>query len=238
MQTNNQRFPLPPAQFTFAGFTWPRTVAVLPKGTLRERLAKAKEPRNTGPYYHAPDPLLNRDKAIRRGFYLGDHGMPGLRWEWCDEVDPVTIHHTGWFINEHGGGDKIRGIVFRLPKGRGFLPGWAMGWHMAGGLEYDMHPHLETIAAAADLYAEEVADEQRGYEMENQDEEEPVDHSDPYQTISEMRETIETLRMDLRQAQSEHDSTRRLCSQFEDQVGSLQIANGRLRDEIARLRRR
>lgn len=70
--------------FNFAGFQWPRYLATLPAGSLRKRAESRKPGRAMcGDYYHAPTP----DGAKGRGFYLDSDGMPGLRWQWCDEVE-------------------------------------------------------------------------------------------------------------------------------------------------------
>lgn len=236
-KTKNQAFPIRAVEFTFAGFNWPRHVANLPKGTLQERLARQiklrAEGHCVGPYYHAPKPILDGKMPIHRGFYFNDQGMPGLRWKWADEVDPDTIHHTGWFVDEDGTGDKIRGVVFTLPKSRGFMCGWSMGRNMAAGVEYDVIEHKETAAAAADIFAESVAEEQRGYETEF-DEDGPPYPADtgpsPEQVIEELREAIHILEED-------RDRASKLCSQFEDAMGDLQIQNGKLQDANRELRR-
>lgn len=161
MQTQTSRFPLPAAEFTFAGFAWPRFVANLPAGKLAARLEKAKN-RCTGAYYHAPKPVAGAHPG--KGFYLGDHGAPGLRWAWCDEVEGVRIDHTGWFTDDYGTGEKIRGVVFRLPHGRGFLAGWSMGEGMASAVDGYVWEDEQAAARAADDMAESAAEDQREYE--------------------------------------------------------------------------
>src|ERR1044072_4047766 len=104
--------------YEFAGFSWPRYVGMLPRGSLAKRKAEMRN-RVTGPYYHSPVP-----NAKGGFFYLDSDFMPGLRWEWCDKLS-ARIHHTGWYSDEHGDGDKIRGLVMRLPKGRGCLAAWS-----------------------------------------------------------------------------------------------------------------
>lgn len=168
MQTMHQRFNLANSgitAFTFAGFQWPRFVAVLPKGSTAKRLERYKNP-VAGPYYHAPKPV---GRNHGQGFYLDDQGTPGLRWQWCDEVPEVSIRHTGWFADEFQD-SKIRGVVFTLPKGRGFLAGWSMGEGMASGVECEVYETAREAAYAADSIAENVAERQREFE-ENQDEE-------------------------------------------------------------------
>lgn len=161
MQTITSRFPLAncglPA-FEFAGFNWPRYVATLPRGTMAKRLERAKNPA-TGPYYHAPKPEA---AGTGRGFYLDSDGMPGLRWQWCDEVSGASIRHTGWFADECE--TTIRGIVARLPKGRGFLAGWSMGESMASALEAEIYSDETEAARMADSLAESVAEREREYQ--------------------------------------------------------------------------
>lgn len=170
MQTMNSRHSLDNcgiAAFDFAGFHWPRYVSVLPEGSQAERLERYKNC-FTGNYYHAPKPVnLQADKG--QSFYLGEHGksgfgQPGLRWEWCDEVTDVRINHTGWFTDEFATGDKIRGIVFMLPYGRGFLAGWSMGEGMASAVDCVIYATASKAAYAADSLAENAAEEQREFE--------------------------------------------------------------------------
>lgn len=144
--------------FTFAGFSFPRTVATLPKGKPASRLAAAKT-RCTGPYYAAPVP--NAGGAF---FYLDSDFMPGLRWEWADEIEGARINHKGWFSDPYGDGETIRGIVFRLPKGRGFLAGWSMGEGMASEAESKIYADEIAAARAADSEAESVAEREREYQ--------------------------------------------------------------------------
>lgn len=167
MKTNAQQFPLPPVEFTFAGFTWPRYVATLPRGNMRKR-ATARKSRCCGPYYHSPEPL-NRGQDNGRGFYLESHGMPGLRWEWCDEVRDARIRHTGWFADEYQD-TKVRGLIMRLPHGRGFLAGYSMGENMSSAVDLDIYETETEAARAADSLAESVAEREREYQ-EQQDRE-------------------------------------------------------------------
>jgi hypothetical protein len=91
--------------------------------------------------------------------------MPGLRWDWCDEVEDSPIAHTGWFSDEDGAGDKIRGLVMRLPQGRGFIAGWSMGKRMASEVETDsVYDTAREAALAADGIAERVAEKERDYQ--------------------------------------------------------------------------
>jgi len=145
--------------FEFAGFTFPKQVAMLPRGTWKQRLEHKRNP-TVGPYFTSPSP-----NPQGTSFYLDSDFMPELRWEWCDEVAGVRIDHTGWFTNQFQD-DKIRGLVMRLPHGRGFLAGWSMGKSMASEVEYHIYDEQLDAAYAADSLAEHVAERQREFEEE------------------------------------------------------------------------
>jgi hypothetical protein len=147
-------------EFEFAGFSFPKYVWTLPRGSMAKRLASAKNP-STGGYYHAPTP----NKNIGQGFYLDSDGMMGLRWQWCDDVCKA-IDHTGWYSDEHSDSEKIRGLVMRLPRSRGFLPGWSMGEGMASEVDSTIYDTEEDAARAADSMAERAAERQRDFEAE------------------------------------------------------------------------
>lgn len=147
--------------FSFAGFTWPRYVATLPRGSLADRFKNRHSRGLTGDYYHSPAP----NAAKGRGFYLNSDGMPDLRWQWADECEGACIRHTGWFCHEDGYGETIRGIVMRLPKGRGFLAGWSMGEGMSSTIDYfPIFDNAADAAACADSMAENAADNEREYQ--------------------------------------------------------------------------
>lgn len=154
---------------TFAGFNYPKFLADLPPAPLAKRLAIFKEnkrkPSLNGYRQNDPAPLEKQDERGRM-FYLNSDLAPGLRFEYADKVDGSRINHTGWFTNEFDDGDTIRGIVFRLPRNRGFLAGWTMGDSMASELEYRIFDDQVRAARAADSLAEDLAEDmrQRDYE--------------------------------------------------------------------------
>ena len=150
--------------FAFAGFNFPKYLWTLPRGSFADRI-KRRKPVVCGDYYHAPKP---QGRYSGMGFYLESDGMPGLRWQWADEVDS-SIHHTGWFCDDFGD-SKIRGIVMTLPHRRGFIAGWSMGENMASGIEYMVYEDAETAAQVADSIAENMAEKERKH-LENEDEE-------------------------------------------------------------------
>ena len=44
-------------EFNHAGFSFPKYLWTLPKGSLKDRLVKARKPQVCGPYYTSPKPL-------------------------------------------------------------------------------------------------------------------------------------------------------------------------------------
>lgn len=166
MKPHTTRVTRPAPEFSFAGFAFPKWSWTLPTGSKQKRLAHYKNP-VTGPYSTSPKP--NDCKGT--SFYLDSDFMPNLRWQWCDDVCK-SIRHTGWFPTEYGDGDKIRGIVMRLPQGRGFLAGWSMGEGMASYVESSMYESEQDAARAADSLAEDVAEKEREYRERAQAEEE------------------------------------------------------------------
>ena len=145
--------------FNFAGFHWPRYLAHMACGpvALRKKWAGRKV---CGEYYHAPRP----EKAgTGRGFYLDSDGQPFTRWQWADEVDGVRINHTGWWTDEYGDSETIRGIVVSLPHGR-FLAGWSMGEGMASTVDGYIYDSASDAAYAADSMAESAAEDEREYQ--------------------------------------------------------------------------
>jgi hypothetical protein len=159
---------------TFAGFEFPRQVPEFFKSQYNKRtLASGREVKARMRFVYSTNPTVG---ANEMGFYLGSDFAPGLRWDWCDEVDGVRIDHTGWFCDEFED-NKIRGVVFRLPHGRGFLAGWSMGESMASGVDYAIHDDVRDAAYAADGIAEHRADCEREYQASQQDEEETDDEA-------------------------------------------------------------
>lgn len=160
MKTLTSIFPLQPAESYFASFVWPRYLADLPRGSKAKRLERYKNP-ICGPYMHAPKPE-NAGKGT--GFYHESSCSPfRLRWSYCDEVSGARIHHTGWFADSYQD-TKIRGLVFRLPKSRGFLAGWTMGERMASSMDCDIYETELEAARAADSMAENAAEREREYQ--------------------------------------------------------------------------
>lgn len=162
----NARTKPEPVKFTFAGLNFPHTLAMLPVGTVAQRRERY---RYTGGYRTDGRPVTAATES--RMFYHDSEFMPGMRWTWADEVDGTgrAIDHRGWWMDEDGYGDKARGLVFRLPKGRGFLAGWSMGDGMLGEVHTDTVYGDEVSAAfAADSIAESVAEMNR---ESNEDEE-------------------------------------------------------------------
>lgn len=156
-----------PREFTFAGFAFPKYTWTLPRGTMRKRIMRARSPM-CGDYCSAPRPIAGGTHP-GASFYLNSDFAPGLRWQWADQVSGARIGHRGWYADDDQDA-TIRGIVLRLPKGRGFLAGWSMGEGMASATEGMI---FEDECDAA-LYAEEcarvAAESEREYQAEQLEE--------------------------------------------------------------------
>lgn len=227
MQTQTSRFPLPPVQYTFAGFTFPRRVAQLPKGTIGQRLEKARNP-VTGPLYTFGN-LDMTGEPKGWGGYLTATECAGMRWAWCDEVEGVgrSIDHKGWFTDDEGTGDTIRGIVVRLPRSRGFLAGWSMGEGMATSLDLDIYETERDAAITANSIAENAAEAEREYQekvrAEEEEEEEDTDDGEDCATTAKL-------------LQDECNALRGELASRVEQTNSLMATIQELRGELATLK--
>lgn len=146
--------------FTFAGFQFPRYLATLPCGSLHQRV-EARRPGRAmcSDYYSAPTPN-NREG---RGFYLRSSDALGLRWQYADDI--VSRLSSGYDCDGFYEGNTMRGIVLRLPRGRGFLAGWTMGEGMASSVDYSpIFDNPEDAAFCADSMAENAAFNEREYQ--------------------------------------------------------------------------
>ena len=161
-------------EFQFASFNFPKWVWNLHRGHWKKRLERRRNSCTGWGYSHAPRPLESGDNGM--SFYLDDYGMPGLRWTWCDEVSSAGIKHTGWYCDDYYD-EKIRGIVLRLPRSRGFLAGWSMGECMASNVDYYVFESEHDAAQCADSMAENAADLEKEYQAEQLEEEQEEEQS-------------------------------------------------------------
>ena len=164
MKTHNLKSMVHPLaiEFEWAGIQFPKWVWSLPRGSKANRLAHAQKT-VCGPCCHAPKP-----GSKGQGFYLGSckwgvtvgDGGFSLRARWADEVEDSTIDHKGWYCDDFQS-DTIRGLVFRLPRGRGFLAGWSMGANMCGSVGCDTYETEIEAARAANAEADAEAENER-----------------------------------------------------------------------------
>ncbi len=155
-------------EFQFAGINFPKWVWNLHRGPWKKRLERRRNSCTGWGYYHAPRPLESGDNSM--SFYLNDHGMPSLRWTWCDKVPGVGIKHTGWCCDVDNY-LTIRGIVLRLPKSRGFLAGWSMGESLISNVDYYVFESERDAAHCADSMAENAAEREKEYQAQVQEDE-------------------------------------------------------------------
>jgi len=146
--------------FNWAGFSFPRRIVALPRGSKADRLQAARAGNACGPYYTSPKPLTVGAHG-EHGFYLGE--CKRIRWTWADDISGAGIRHNGWFCDEFGG-ETIRGIVVRLTHGR-MLAGWSMGEGMCASISCD-EIFTDEIEAAqcADELAKSAAETEREYQ--------------------------------------------------------------------------
>lgn len=107
-------------------------------------LADRSEARKVvGPYRWSPS-----EPGKGRGFYQSSRGLScdprgstfDLRLEEANDLLPSynrAQDTLGYYCDQDGEGDTLKPIVARLPKGRGFLPGWTMGNGMCAALDTD-----------------------------------------------------------------------------------------------------
>lgn len=151
-------------EYSFAGFDFPKWEWNLYRGPWRERLKRRKSSWTGWGYSGSPKPNSNGTS-----FYLNDHGMPNLRWKWCDEI-VGRINHKGWYSDDYQEG-TIRGIVMRLPNNRGFIAGWSYGEGMFSSVDYDVFLDESDAAYCADSMAENAAEREREYHAREEEKE-------------------------------------------------------------------
>ena len=148
-------------EFNHSGFSFPKYLWTLPKGSLKDRLVKARKPQVCGPYYTSPKPLGDGTHP-GQGFYLNDAGSFS-RWQWADEI-LSSIRHEGWYCDDLCS-ETIRGLVVRLPHGR-YLAGWSMGEKMASMVEGIIFHDIDEAARYADQCAESAAEKEKDYQAQ------------------------------------------------------------------------
>ena len=84
----------------------------------------------------------------------------GLELRFVGAADTVIrSDHDGWYVDRFCG-ETVRGVVYRLPSGRGFLAGYSDPWNGAKdgsgpcSLEFEAYETPEAAARAADRLAE------------------------------------------------------------------------------------
>ena len=142
-----------------------------------------------GPSYRSPRP----NSRAGWGFYEGSNDLFSLR----EETRGKTYR---WGDSD----DTIEAVVYRLPKGRGFIAGHTMGEGMSAGVDSGVFTDLADAVARANDEAEHVATA----ESENQYlfdammlAENAVDHAE-----SELQDCLALRRMGRRATQSVIDA--------------------------------
>lgn len=162
----------------FAGFAWPKREWALPVGKPVQRVGIKRF--TTGYYENVP--RMAGDGEI--GFYWEEGGEPSGR-QWTLRVAKLgrDARHC-----DHFQGESLRGFVFRLPRGRGFLAGWTMGGQMCASVSRDIYDDEDDALRDANWMAEHAAEEMREADAKDQAE----------QQIQEKREEIAQARATLK----------------------------------------
>lgn len=79
-----------------------------------------------------------------------------------------AIDHKGWFVDEFQG-EVMRGVVYKLARGRGYMVGYADPWNNgAAFLEHSTAEDDMQAAREADHIAEREAEKERDYQEARQ----------------------------------------------------------------------
>ena len=135
---------------------------------------RAKARKSVGPYRWRPS-----QPGKGRGFYQASgQGLAcdargstfDLRLELANDhlSGSRRSNINGYYCDAFGDG-TLTPIIARLPKGRGFLAGWAMGAGMCASLDADIYETPEEAARAAHSMAESDADDMRAADSEEDD---------------------------------------------------------------------
>lgn len=153
-----------------------------------------------------------------------EHAASGLRLVgFADEIDK-SIRHTGWYTDEYGDRETVRGVVYRLPARNGvsrYAYGYADPWNSgAAFLSFDPCDDEQDAARWADHMAERMAEEEREYQA----------NFSAGQRAAEAQNTIASCREHTRAIVREMKAARR-----QGLAGSSAIC-ARLRTDIEQLR--
>jgi hypothetical protein len=116
----------------------------------------------------APTPRDSHGHRSDRGWYF-DHPdrVPG---RWVGHADRIerTIGHEGWYSNSFED-ETYRGVVYRLPHGRGYFVGYVDSCNDNIYIEYTVEDSDSAAAHLADDIARCAAERAREYEAHWQD---------------------------------------------------------------------
>jgi hypothetical protein len=135
-----------------------------------------------GPYFWTPalGPREGFGGYLGKDMRIAEGSHAHLRVEFANEIlrreyaYSRLAHIDGYYCDEDGG-ETMQPVVARLPRGRGFLPGWTMGVGMATSFETDVYESAEEAARRAHSYAERAAEEEQEYQAEQRREEEEAE---------------------------------------------------------------
>jgi hypothetical protein len=140
------------------------------------------------------NPIFTMDGSSRRVRWCQDTGRAGLRFVgYADEISGAGISHIGWFTDEFGHNEKMRGAVWQLPARNGearYLAGYIDPWNdNAALIDMEIETEENVAARSADGLAEFCAETER-------------EHNRQWQASRD----IENMREEIKHARSEHSA--------------------------------
>lgn len=166
------------------------------KTPLKTRLAKRLEAGNAAFCKYAPaygGIWTNEGSPLPED---GNRQMEGWELRLVDYADKiVSLRHRGWYVDQHQS-ETVRGVVYRLPGGRGFLAGHNHPWDESVGATVDPSSYETPEAAARD--ADRMAEKYGEFCRED------AAKSEAERLVEEAGDELKTLR----------DSIRGLCREL------------------------
>lgn len=117
------------------------------------------------PQFYTPEGGITRQPKKPTYAWIENPADAGLRLvDYADKI--ANLRHNGWYTMDDGNnGEVMRGVVFRLAHGRGFIAGYADPCNDGPAfVELSIIDDEKDAARAADNIAESYAERERDYQ--------------------------------------------------------------------------
>lgn len=117
------------------------------------------------PQFYSPEGGITRQPKKPAYAWIENPTDSGLRFvDYADKI--ANLDHNGWYTMDDGdNGEVMRGVVFRLPHGRGFIAGYADPCNDGPAfVELSIIDDEKDAARIADSIAEHYAEQERDYQ--------------------------------------------------------------------------